>query len=712
MRHYAQSLTVMGRVVSIDPAEHGFEVQTRSGDRYQAFVNVETSYQGIQNLDGLNLDRFLPMDVPTLPATGQADPAAQIQKYIRKNSLICLDGIYQEDGPNRRLEVRLVHLLSMSGEPDDYLFESTHWWLTQIDRFANQWLEELFGYKMTYDLDDFSLSYKTNLSIEGKPTDDPRQEMATLSRLIYGLSSAYLLTGSERYLRAARAAVSFQRATFRYLTHDGRYCFWAYGRDPGRDGSRLIIPSQNDDDLNTIPLYEQIYAICGLAQFHRITSNWEVLEDIRRTVRTFNTFYLDRATQRNGYPGLGGYFSHLDYATMRPDVPALGKNQSRKNWNSTGDHIPAYLINVILALDPLPKDAGDDMKTFLNECVTLLETTSRLILEKFPDPESNYVNERFHYNWKPDHSWGWQQNRAICGHNCKIAWNLTRVAKFFLSRDQRNRHDHSQRMRSEGDRRFAMALITYAKKLAQSMAEYGIDQVCGGLYDAVQRNPSNNQPVEFAWMNTKDFWQQEQAILAFLIVHSVSRKDEPIDPSRTYGAGAVDRGLKADLLALARETEAFWNIYFLDHDTRGVYQRVTASGIPYETGNYGHKAGHSTGYHVEELNYLAHIYNRVFVTNGGESSSHNNFSLYFRPERGNRQLSINVLPDFFAPGEIEVIRVSVRGIDRPDLAAKARNYDSPTPFQIELRDEELGSEVIVEFRGHQIEIKPDGAIVD
>jgi len=692
----------MGRVLSIDPASRSFQIQARSGDVFPAYVNLETQYTPISNLDELNLDRFTPLKVSGVPPAGQPDPAAQIEKYIKKDSLIAVDGIYQEDGQNRRIESRVIHVLTMSGKPNAYLFETTHWWLTQIDRFANQWLEDLFGTRMTYDTDDFSLSYRTNLSIEGKPTIDKRQEMATLARLIYGLSSAFLLTGVDRYRRAAHAAVEFQRETFRYLTHDGHYCFWAHGRDLTPDGTVLIMASQNPDDKDTIPLYEQIYALCGLAQYYRITSDWEVLEDIQRTVRMFNAFYLDQATPENGFPGLGGYFSHLDYATFRPDTEALGKNRSRKNWNSNGDHIPAYLINLILALDPLPKGAGEDLRRFLDECVALLETASRVILERFPDPESAYVNERFHWNWKPDHEWGWQQNRAICGHNCKIAWNLTRVAKYFLSRSSRASNDDRNRLRAEGDRRFAGDLIAFAKKLAQSMAEHGIDQISGGLYDAVERQPRNNQPIEFAWMNTKDFWQQEQAILAYLILHSVTGKEELIDSARTVGGGAFDRYLKADFLGLAREMEAFWNIYFLDFDFRGVYQRVTGSGIPYEKGNYGQKAGHSTGYHVEELNYLAHIYNRVYVHKPGHNTD-NNFSMFFRPEKDCRQLSINVLPDFLAPGEIEVVRVSVYGVDRPDLAAKARNHGAPTPFQIELQPHELGSEVIVEFRGHQIE---------
>ena len=36
--------------------------------------------------------------------------------------------------------------------------------------------------------------------------------------------------------------------------------------------------------------------------------------------------------------------------------------------------------------------------------------------DKFPDPESDFVNERFFADWKPDHNWGWQHNRAFVGH--------------------------------------------------------------------------------------------------------------------------------------------------------------------------------------------------------------------------------------------------------------------------------------------------------
>ena len=101
------------------------------------------------------------------------------------------------------------------------------------------------------------------------------------------------MTGAERYFLAARAAADYLREAFRSLSHDGQNCFWAYGRRRNLEGERgesLLFASQGPDDVGTVPLYEQIYALAGLTQFYRITLDWEVLEDIRRTINSFQAF--------------------------------------------------------------------------------------------------------------------------------------------------------------------------------------------------------------------------------------------------------------------------------------------------------------------------------------------------------------------------------------------------------------------------------------
>ena len=431
MNYFTQSMALLGTVTVVNPADASFTISCRSEDTFQIYASSETTFGVLRNLDELNRDR-----VPSLEEFDpeRATPSEKVRKYVRKGDLVFIQGIQNMHDNRTRFDVRAITL--MHYRPGEYLFEETHWWLNQISRMGEEWLDDFFGDRRTYQMDDFAALYRTNLNILGLPVGDNNiQECATLSRFIYGISSAYLLTGQSRFRLAAQAAVKYQRDTFRSLSHDGESCFWNFGKRKQGEGqpvgAKIVVASENPDDLDTIPLYEQIYALAGLAQYYRISQDWEVLEDIERTVNTFQTFYLD--SPENGFGGAGGYFSHLDFATLRPDTEALGKNQSRKNWNSIGDHIPAYLVNLILALDPPCSGPGrDKMERLLHTCLKILDITSKLILDHFPDKDEKipYVNERFDANWNPDHDWGWQQNRAIVGHNLKIAWNLTRVANY------------------------------------------------------------------------------------------------------------------------------------------------------------------------------------------------------------------------------------------------------------------------------------------
>jgi len=668
MKCFTQSLTVMGHVVDVDPAGLRFTIRCRTGDAWEVNVGPNTDFRVLTNVDGLNRDRLGKSEMEGFT------PSDQLGWYVKPGRLIAVYGVQVRGDGLDRFEAVVVHLLHTND--DAYLFEDTHWWLSQVARLADQWLEGLFDSRRNYNTDDFAALYRTNLNIYGQQTDDTTQECATLSRLIYGLSSAFLLTGSERYYLAAKAGVDYQRQTFRNLSHDGRYCFWAFGRRKIKEGSIFIEPSQNPDDLNSIPLYEQIYALAGMAQFYRISLDYEVLEDLRRTVNAFHDFYLDKKEDHKegdpAFQGRRGYFSHLDYATMRPDTDHLGQNKLRKNWNSVGDHIPAYLVNLLAALEPLPEGRNlDGVRQLRERCLWMIKECSELICTNFPDPDPHvpFVNERFDANWIPDHDWSWQKNRAICGHNMKIAWNLTRCANFFLL--QKKRCESQQERDSAGAadyERRAAECLALAIKLADHMADLAVDQVRSGVFDAVERNPTNGLPLQFSWSNTKDFWQQEQGILAYLILHGHTGKP--------------------DYLELARELEAFWNLFFLDRDRRGVFFRVNADGVPVIDGNYANKAGHAVaGYHSFELNYLAHLYTRAYVS--GQSNTDDRFCLYFKPAADCGQRSINVLPDFFPPGSVRISGITVNSMRRP-------NFD-PDNFQIPLSEKELGGDLIVEF---------------
>lgn len=659
LNSFYQTLTVSGSVVAVEPDALSFSIRARSGDVFTTFVGATTYYSVLANLDGLNRDR-----VTEPPGGGSSDNIRySLNKYIQIDRPVTVVGNWQENGNERRFEARSVLLLH--SDPKQYVFEETHWWLVQMSQMADRILDHLFDARRSYTIDDFSKFYRTNLNILGQPIDETVQECAVLSRLAYDLSSAYLMTGAERYFLAARAAVNYIREAFRSLSHDGQYCIWAYGRRrnlQGERGESLIVSSLGPDDVGTIPLYEQIYALAGLTQYYRITLDWEVLEDIRRTINAFQAFYYDSpAAKEKGFAGTGGYYSHIDYATMRPDTLQLGENRSQKNWNSIGDHIPAYLINLIITLDPLPQGEARPMLEALRKtCWQILEETSELIIERFPDPQSDYVNERFDADWTPIHDYSWQQNRAVVGHNLKISWNLTRVAFYFQCQAKRCRDTNRKTEAAAYEDRVSKCL-DLARRLADRMGEVGLDRIRGGVFDCVERNPSNNMSTQFAWAPTKDFWQQEQGILAYLILHGATPNDKKY-------------------LQLARECEAFWNLFFLDRERQGYFFRTTENGLPIIEGEYGRKGGHALGYHAFELSYLAHVYTRTFVAAGGGSD--NAFCMYFKVLPSLDQASINVLPDFVPPGALEILSIRANGVDVTD----DRRPSNANDFQISLKD--------------------------
>jgi mannose/cellobiose epimerase-like protein (N-acyl-D-glucosamine 2-epimerase family) len=667
LSNFNQTLTVAGSVLSIDEAKESFCLRARSGDVFEAFVRTNTQYEVLRNLD--NVSRDLVSDPAGLARENES--LFRLKKYLAAGRPVFVRGVYQENGGQQRFDARTVYLLH--SEPSRYAFEETQWWLVQLTQMADRILDHLFDFRRNYTIDDFSKFYRTNLNILGQPINDNVQECATLSRLLYDLSTGYLITGADRYFLAARAAMKYLREAFRSLSHDGEHCFWAYGRRrnvEGEKGENLLFASQNDDDRETIPLYEQIYVLAGLTQYYRITLDAAVLEDIRRTLNSFRDFYWDPPEAKarecdlpepkaRRFAGTGGYYSHLHPATMRPDTPTLGDNCKKKNWNSIGDHTPAYLVNLILMLDPLPQGSvRKNLDDLLQRCICILEETSSLIIDKFPDPQSDFVNERFHDDWTPDHSYRWQKNTAVVGHNLKIAWNLTRCAHFFQMRAKK-RQDSGKTQEAAADQERVNKCLGVARRLADRMAEVGLDQIRGGIFDNVERQPNSGMPTQFAWNATKDFWQQEQGILAYLILHGATLNDQKY-------------------LELARESSAFWNLFFLDREGQGYFFRVTENGLPVIEDRFGMKGNHAIGYHAFELSYLAHIYTRTFVAAGSESD--NSFCMYFNAMESPDQTSINVLPDFMPPGKLEVCKVFANGVD----VTVDRKPDDANEFQIAL----------------------------
>ncbi len=587
--------TVAGYVNAVDADNNGFTVKTSDGREIGIKLTAATYAELARNLGESYID-----------CTG-----AMRDMLTPGRFLYAYGTIYPDTGG-----MEAQHIIFVGRTTTEFVFEKPDWWMRQIQELGNFYYRAQFGDGPV----DFR-KYRTMLDLYGRKIEATRQETDTISRLVYGFASAFLLTGDDRFLEAADKGSAYLREHFCAVDTAEDTCYWYHAVDfsetkgkkilgshlpevaglrHARQGGmaereRKMLGSEFGDDYDAIPAYEQIYALAGPTQTYRITGDPLIRKDIDRTLNMFNRYYRD-------YEG-GGYFSHIDPVTFDPKADSLGRNRGKKNWNSVGDHAPAYLINLVLATNE-------------PEHIEMLVDTATTIATRFPDyANSAFVQEKFFEDWTPDRTWGWQQNRAVVGHNLKIAWNLMRM------------------WNAREDSRY----VEVAEKIAQLMPKHGGDPQRGGWYDVVERELKPGQTVHrFAFHDRKAWWQQEQGILAYLILHGMLKKPE--------------------YLKHARESSAFYSAFFLDHDSGAVYFNVLNNGLPFLTGTERNKGSHSmSGYHSFELCYLAATYTNLLITKQP-------LDMYFKPKPGGfKDGVLRVAPDLLPKGSIKIESVSIDG---------------------------------------------------
>ena len=541
----------------------------------------------------------------------------QMRELLVPGRYLFVYGIYYPEHDGFTYEAQFM--IFPGRREDNYVFERQDWWIKQVAAIADFYLKAQFqGQPVDYK------DYRTTIRLTGeKPTDNYRQETDTISRLVYGFASAYLMTGDDRYLEGAEKGTEYLREHMRFYDPDEKVVYWYHGIDVQGQRETKVFASEFGDDFDGIPAYEQIYALAGPMQTYRITGDPRILQDAELTVDLFDRFFLDRSK--------GGYFSHLDPITLDPRSNALGANKAKKNWNSVGDHAPAYLINLYLA-------------TGERRYADFLEYTFDTIAQYFPDYDhSLFVQEKFHEDWSHDTTHMWQQNRGVVGHNLKIAWNLLRM--------------HSLKPKPQYE--------TLARRIAAEMPKVGMDRQRGGWYDVMERVLRGDEEVHrFAFHDRKAWWQQEQGILAYLILHGVLGDQE--------------------YRRLARESAAFYNAFFLDHDDGAVYFNVLANGLPYLMGTERFKGSHSmSGYHSTELCYLAATYTNLLITKQP-------LDLHFKPyPNGFRRNILRVSPDLLPPGSIRLSEVWANGekyahFDADALTVRVPDSKEAVPIKVRI----------------------------
>lgn len=561
---------VFGYVSKFNEVEKCFVLTTSDGREFSVKLTDNTFARLMRNLDE-----------PYQDATGNL-----YTLLAQDGRMIFVFGIFYPKN-NGEYEFEAKQIDFPEKELGKFRFEESNWWANQAKSICNFFVNAQFGDgPIDYE------KYRTSVSLSGtSETNSFRQETDTISRMIYGMASAFMMTGEDIFLETAEKGVEYLKKHMRFYDVDENVVYWYHGIDIDGTKEKKVFTSEFGDDYDAIPMYEQIYALAGPMQTYRVNGDPSILRDAELTIDLFERFFKDK----NGE----GYYSHIDPVLLSPSSPSLGPNCLRKNWNSVGDHAPAYLINLYLATEE------EKYKDFL-------EYTADTITKYFPDYENSpFVNERFMDDWSHDQQWGWQQDRAVVGHNLKIAWNLMRINSICPKKSYEE----------------------FAEHIAKVMPAVGMDVQRGGWYDVMERRlHGTEEHYRFAWHDRKAWWQQEQGILAYEILYGIFGKEE--------------------YLKYARESAAFYNTYFLDHEDGAVYFNVLANGLPYLLGTERKKGSHSmSAYHSVELAYLAATYTNLLHTKKP-------LTLYFKPQvNGFKDNILHVQPDILPVGSVKLSKV-------------------------------------------------------
>ena len=590
--NFSFSDLISGYVQNFDSAKRVIELKTSDGREYQAKLTANTYARQTQNLK-----------------EGWLDRGSQLDSLLVKDKLVFLYGTFF---PESQTSFEVNYIVFAGEENGQYRYAEKNWWIEQIDSIAASYIKWQFN--APDEEIDYS-KYRTLINLSGaKKESDYLQETDTISRMVYGMACAYMLTGKDEYLEAAEKGTEYLREKMRFVDTDTDLIYWYHGQKVSTGGQeQKLLVSEFGDDYDSIPAYEQIYALAGPIQTYRLSGDPRILDDAEKTVDLFDTYFRDKEK--------GGYYSHVHAITLSAHEESLGRNKAKKNWNSVGDHAPAYLINLWLATEePRYK--------------VMLEDTFDTISKHFPDYDNSpFVQEKFFDDWTKDQQWGWQQNRAVVGHNLKIAWNLMR----FQAIQPKETY------------------VNLAKKIAELMPEVGYDKQRFGWYDVVERVLEDDQNFHrYAWHDRKAWWQQEQGILAYLILQGHMPENK-------------------DYKKYADESSTFYNAFFLDQNDGGVYFNVLANGVPYLMGTERFKGSHSMScYHSTELCFLATVYIDLMIEKRP-------LDLFFKPlPNGFKDRILRVSPDMLPKGSIKISNCTIDG-------APYTNFD-PTGLTVKLPD--------------------------
>lgn len=461
------------------------------------------------------------------------------------------------------VDMNLKEVPAPAAEPANPLLGSDAYWNRQARDMV-----DFFG---RVSVDNQDGGFFTNIDSSGKvynpdPNHPNEKYLMPTSRQVFAYTAAFNMTGDPHYLALAKHGVDFVLAHNVVTTPMGEKHFVEH-----TDQAGTPIPAP-------LAVNEQTYGMTGLIAYYKVTHDPQVLGVLKDTHAYLTKHFGD---VRNGQ--FDGLFDTVD--------PNSGAHNDTKSYASSVYPATSALLELATVAD------GDWKQQILGQIKTIADR----VVEKFPDPASPFIRERFDRDWNsPDDVWkpsGWQfqdlqgktdpsgkpfvdaHGQPLTHGTIGVVGHNTQAALFLLRADRLLQENGLQ---SAGD---SQRYFDTARTCVDNMLAHGYDHQRGGWYDSIVRE-SGDQPM---WNTNKAFWQQEQGGLATLALYRLT--------------GDMRYKLATD------GTERFYDQHFMDRRVEGGQTvsygdrfSVQADGTPTSDpkGGPGKSAYHST-----EWAYLA-----------------------------------------------------------------------------------------------------------
>lgn len=252
--------------------------------------------------------------------------------------------------------------------------------------WRQQGLTQIIPFWQAHVRDTVNGAYYLYLSREGNPMPPWNKYPPMISRQIYGFTSAYLLSGDEKYLKTAREGVDF------LLKHawDNQYGGWFD-----------MLDSAGNPTQTTKSVPNQIYTNVGLAQYYFATKDEDVLKYIKESIRIHKKYSFDKDK--------GGYFQ-----TLARD---LSVSDSIKTKHGHFGYTSSLLINMMMYT------RDEEMRDFAEELM-------QISFDKMRDPVNGWFNgfpDHYDSNWKHIQAISNNKNIVSSGGQLTAALSLMRL---------------------------------------------------------------------------------------------------------------------------------------------------------------------------------------------------------------------------------------------------------------------------------------------